>query len=61
MSVDYTQGVTGRDPLGKTLVEALLDSHPDWSDQQIADRINQECGEPAMTVDEVAYWREQAS
>ncbi|AEV86880.1 hypothetical protein ACWT_5862 [Actinoplanes sp. SE50] len=57
MSIDYTGEVVGRDPVGKTIVEALVSSHPDWSDQQVTDRINREYDEPVITVAEVARWR----
>jgi hypothetical protein len=57
MSVDYMRGVTGRDPLGKTLVAALLNRHPDWSDEHVAARINREYETPVIDAAEVAHWR----
>ncbi len=59
MSVDYTRGVTGRDPVHKTVVRSLTEAHPDWSDQQVADRINEEYDEPVIDAAEVAHWRKE--
>ena len=61
MSVDYTRGVVGRDPVAKTMVETLLGNHPDWSDQQICDRINREYEQPVIDVAEVAHWRAEST
>lgn len=61
MSVDYSQGVTGRDPVAKTVTEALIAAHPDWSDEQVAERINREYATPVIDAQEVAYWRVVAS
>ena len=49
--------VVGRDPVGKTIVEQLVGSHPGWTDEQIAARINREYDKPVITVAEVAEWR----
>lgn len=54
---DYAHGVVGRDPLGKTITNLMVGNHPDWPDEQIADRINCNYEEPVITVDEVAHWR----
>jgi hypothetical protein len=53
--------IVGRDPVGKTVTEAMATAHPDWTDQQITDRINREYSSPVITVGEVAYWRAQVS
>lgn len=49
-----------RDPLGKTIAETFIERHPDWTDQQIAERVNQDCG-PVITCDEVAHWRAEVT
>jgi hypothetical protein len=51
MSVDYRRGVVGRDPIAKTVTEAMIAAHPDWIDEQVAERINEE----------VAHWRTQVA
>jgi hypothetical protein len=56
-----TGGIVGRDPVGKTVTEAMYAAHPDWSDQQITDRINQEYNTPVITVGEVTDWRPEVS
>lgn len=61
MSIDYTRGVVGRDPVAKTVVASLLVNHPDWSDQQICDRINREYETPVIDVAEVAHWRQEVT
>lgn len=60
MSVDHSRGVVGRDPVSKTVTEAMAAAHPDWTDQQVADRINQEYENPVIDAAEVAHWREAA-
>lgn len=57
MNIDYTRGVVGRDPIGKTITETLIEAHPDWSDQRIAARVNVEAGSQVMDAAEVAHWR----
>jgi hypothetical protein len=57
VSVDYTRGVTGRDPIGKTMTETLIAAHPDWTDGQLAERINREYDTPVIDAQEVAHWR----
>lgn len=61
MTVDYTRGVVGRDPVAKVIVRDLLAAHPGWSDAQVSDRINQEYTSPVITVDEVAHWRREVA
>jgi hypothetical protein len=53
--------VVGRDPVAKTVVEAMTTTHPDWSDQQIADRINLEYTSPVIDTAEVAHWRAEVT
>lgn len=50
-----------RDPIGKTITETFIEAHPDWSDQQIADRVNAEAGGQLLDVDEVAHWRAEVA
>lgn len=57
MSVGYTRGVVGRDPVAKTITQSLIAAHPDWDDVQVTERINQEYTNPVITVEEVAHWR----
>lgn len=60
MSVDpFEHEIVGRDPLSKTLVEAMVDAHPDFTDEQISDLIRKHSGCPvdAMTPEIVARWR----
>jgi hypothetical protein len=52
--------IVGREPVGQTITRELIANHPDWADQQVADRINQEYDEPVITVDEVAQWRAES-
>jgi hypothetical protein len=54
---DTANQTVGRDPVGKTITEALHAAHPDWTDQQITDRINREYNNPVITLGEVADWR----
>ncbi|BAL87237.1 hypothetical protein AMIS_20170 [Actinoplanes missouriensis 431] len=54
-------GIVGRDPVGKTIVEEFAANHPDWSDEQICDRINREYTEPVITVAEVTQWRPEVT
>lgn len=65
VSVDPFEGkIVGRDPLSKTLVEALVEAHPDWSDEQISERINRQvCPDDTgvMTPEIVAYWRPEVA
>jgi hypothetical protein len=58
---DYDRGVAGRDPVGKTVTEQMIDAHPDWTNEQIAERINQEYETPVIDAAEVAYWRQEAA
>lgn len=51
----------GRDPVGKTITEAMAAAHPDWTDEQVADRINREYTNPVITVEEVARWRPEVA
>ncbi|GGN39220.1 hypothetical protein FHR83_006767 [Actinoplanes campanulatus] len=63
MSIDYTGGVAGRDPIGKTMVESFLAQHPNESDEQIHARMCRAwnsvpgSGEMPIPVDEIAHWR----
>lgn len=50
-----------RDPISKAIVAAMIRNHPDWSDEQVAERINREYETPAIHGAEVAHWREAAS
>ena len=50
-----------RDPIAKTVVAAMIRNHPDWSDEQVAERINREYAEPVIDVAEVAHWRAAVS
>ncbi len=52
------QGAFDRDPIAKTVVAAMIRNHPDWSDGQVAERINREYAEPVIDVAEVARGRE---
>ena len=52
--------IVGRNPLAKTVTDALSAAHPTWSDEQIADRINLEYETPVITAQEVAHWRAAA-
>jgi hypothetical protein len=61
VSVDYSQGVTDRDPIGKTMSEALIAAHPDWTDGQVAERLNREYTTPVIDVAEVAHWRAEVA
>ncbi len=49
--------IVGRDPVAKTVTEAMVAAHPDWTDEQITDRINREYNTPVITAREVAHWR----
>jgi hypothetical protein len=51
----------GRDPVAKAIVTAMVEAHPDWTDQQICDRINREYTNPLLTVEEVAQWRAEVA
>lgn len=57
MSGNYGGDVVGRDPVAKTVTEAMVAAHPDWTNEQVAERINREYTQPVITVEEVAYWR----
>lgn len=57
MSATYGSDVVGRDPIAKTVTEAMVAAHPDWTDEQVATRINHEYTQPVITVEEVAHWR----
>ncbi len=74
MSADYVQDLpnipfrqlTGRepldrDPIAKTVVAAMLRNHPDWSDEQVAERINREYTNPVIVVEEVTHWRAEVA
>lgn len=61
MSATYGSDVVGRDPVARTVTEAMVAAHPDWTDVQVAERINQEYTDPVITVEEVARWRRVAS
>jgi hypothetical protein len=62
MSADpYAGTVVGRDPLAKTMTEMMVAAHPDWTDVQVAERINREYSSPVITVAEVAYWRPEVA
>ncbi len=50
-----------RDPVAKTVVAAMVRNHPDWSDEQVAGRINREYPDPVIDVAEVAHWRKEAA
>lgn len=50
-----------RDPISKSVVAAMVRNHPDWSDVQVAERINREYTEPVIDAAEVAHWRQVAS
>lgn len=52
-----SERIVGRDPLPKTLVEAMVAAHPDWTDEQVADRINHEYEKPVISAADVAWWR----
>ncbi|WP_045740815.1 hypothetical protein [Actinoplanes rectilineatus] len=59
MSVDYTGGVVGRDPVAQTVVQAMAARYPSSTDQEIADRINRQYEEPVIDAAEVAHWRQE--
>ncbi len=61
MTDPNVQEVVDRDALSKTLVEAMVDAHPDLSDEQIADRIRNHtwCPDKTMTPETVEFWRER--
>jgi hypothetical protein len=61
VSVNYGSDVVGRDPIAKTLTEAMVAAHPDWTDVQVAERINREYTQPVITAEEVSHWREVTS
>ena len=66
MSVDYTHGVVGRDPVGKTMVENFLASYPHESDVEIHARMCRawrglSTEELPVTVTEIAHWRAGAA
>ena len=52
-----SEQIVGRDPVGKTVTAAMSEAHPDWSDEQIAARINREYDDPVITAEEVRHWR----
>lgn len=52
-----TEQIVGRDPFVKTITESVGAWQPDWSDEQIAERISREPTWPSVTVEEVARWR----
>ncbi len=52
--IPETDEIKGRDPSAKTITEVMVDAHPDWTDEQVAARINRECTSPVFTVEEVA-------
>lgn len=56
-----SEQIVGRDPVGKTITEMMAAAHPDWTDQQITDRINREYTNPVITVEEVARWRPEVA
>lgn len=56
-----TEQIVGRDPIAKTIVEDFDRAHPDWTDEQICDRINREYETPVITVEEVARWRPEVA
>lgn len=53
--------IVGRDPIAKTLVEQMIAAHPDWTDAQVAERINREYEDAIINAAEVAHWRQVAS
>jgi hypothetical protein len=55
--LDTANQTVDRDPVGKTITEMMSAAHPDWTDQQITDRINREYDTPVITAGEVADWR----
>ena len=66
MSVDYTHGVVGRDPVGKTMVENFLASYPHESDVEIHARMCKAWRSLSpdvmpITVDEIGHWRKEAA
>lgn len=52
-----TDQIIGRDPIAKTIVEAFDAHHPDWTDEQICERINRDYDKPVITIEEVVQWR----
>jgi hypothetical protein len=61
VSAGHGSDVVGRDPIAKTVTEAMIAAHPDWSDAQVAERINREYTDPVITAEEVAHWRQVAA
>lgn len=66
MSVDYTRGVVGRDPIGKTMVENFLTSYPTETDEEIHARMCKAwrglSPDPLpITVGEIAHWRQEVT
>lgn len=55
--IDRYEDIVGRYPLPKTITNSLIAGHPDWTNEQVADRINKEYDTPVITAEEVAYWR----
>lgn len=53
--------IVGRDPVSKTVTESMIAAHPDWSDEQVAERVNREYTEPVISAEEVAHWRRVSS
>ncbi|WP_155123666.1 MULTISPECIES: hypothetical protein [unclassified Actinoplanes] len=49
----------GGERCSRIVSNEMIDAHPDWSDQQIADRLNRRFDNPVITVDEVAHWRSE--
>lgn len=52
-----SEQIAGRDPFVKRIVEAVSARQPDWTDEQITERISREPTWPVVTVEEVAHWR----
>jgi len=59
--VSKYEQIVGRDPVAKTMTAAMVKAHPDWTDEQVADRINREYADPVITVEEVAHWRAEVT
>jgi hypothetical protein len=62
VSVDYSRGVVGRDPIAKTMVESFLASYPSYTNEEIHTRMCQawrgiSTADMPITVDEIAHWR----
>ncbi len=66
MNVDHMHGVTGRDPISKTMVENFLASYPHESDEEIHARMCKAwrglSPDPLpITVAEIAHWRTEVT